>query len=612
MANSRVHLDHLIKRQSIRYFAQIDETDLSEQASIGNEDRSLRYDDLMRIDGWITQIRKPDFQRETNAWTPKDCVDFLDTVVYGKIIPSIILWLNKENGLVYVLDGAHRLSVLRAWMLDDWGDRAGNYYQRRNIEAIKNTASETRTIVHESVGLFNDYKYAYTEFNRIIDEGKAPKTEMSEKRFHQAVFYNRVVSGLLTLSVQWEKGDYESAEQSFLRINRSGQALDPWEATLIEYRNSSYARCIMSIANGGESGHYWPTPSKDVSADILETLQGFSAKASQINRKLFVPPFKQPISDLNVPFMVAPEYFQKHKYLLEILPLLTQRIIAISDERQIELMGKDFEKPANVIIANAEKTLTAIVNSLDHFVSDVGNSKSLSVVPLFYWYNNNGKFVRALFYGFVYWLLAGSEEDIKNRKIIFSINRDRFESLLFDYKSEITASLQLKAGAGLKATTKITEFIQDLMLLLNSNINKSAEELDEEVSDLIQKKGLMYSTKSKAKRSRLYSSQDKTTINIREMFTSSIRCHICGGVVNIQQGLQYDHSQDFAIYGFTDPETGKPTHPFCNNFKKPIQDGRKGKPSIVLPKLKVSAEPEEDNSVKQLSFSFWGDSEYPE
>jgi hypothetical protein len=609
MANSRVHLDHLIKRQSIRYFAQEEENDISGRISADKQDPSLRYSDL--IDGWVTRIRKPDFQRETNAWTPQDCQDLLDTAIYGKIIPNIILWMNKENGLVYVLDGAHRLSVLRAWMLDDWGDKAGNYYQRRDLDAIKQTAAETRAIIQGSVGLFEDYKQADLEYHRIADEGKAPKAEMSEKRYHQANFYNRVVSGNITLYVQWESGDYESAEKSFLRINRSGQALDPWEATLIEYRNSSYARCIMSIANGGESGHYWPTPSQGTSADILEALKGFSIKTTQIYKKLFVPPFKRPISDLNVPFMVAPEYFQKHKYLLEILPLLTERKIAISDEKQIDLMKKDYEKPANIIITNANETLVTVENNMDHLVSDVSNSKSLSVVPLFYWYNHNGKFVRALFYGFVYWLLSGGDDDIKNRKIIFSINRDRFESILFDYKSEIAASLQLKAGAGLKATTKITEFIQDLILLLNANINKTAEQLDDEVSDLIQKKGLLYSSsKSKVKRSRAYSSQDKTTINIREMFISSIRCHICGGVVNIRQGIQYDHSQDYAVYGITDPETGKPTHPFCNNFKKQIQDGRNEKSITVLPKIKVNTESKQGKPVKQ--FSFWGDSEFPE
>ena len=181
MANSRVHLDHLIKRQSIRYFSQSEEDDISGRTFADNNDNKLRYSDL--IGEWITRIRKPDFQRETNAWTPKDCKDFLDTAVYGKIIPSIILWLNKENGLVYVLDGAHRLSVLRAWMLDDWGDKAGIYYQRRDMNAIKQAATETRSIIQESVGLFEDYKQADSEYRRIADEGRAPKTEMSENSF---------------------------------------------------------------------------------------------------------------------------------------------------------------------------------------------------------------------------------------------------------------------------------------------------------------------------------------------------------------------------------------------------------------------------------------------
>lgn len=212
----------------------------------------MRYDDLLRREGWIEHIRKPDFQRETNAWKAKDCVDFLDTVVYGKIIPSIILWSNKANNLVYVLDGSHRLSVLRAWFLDDWGDNAGSYYQRREITLIKEAAAEVRALVRERIGLFSDFKDSYALFNNIVEEGKAPKTEMEPRKYHQATFYSRMVGGLLTLAVQWEKGDYDSAEQSFLRINRSGQALDPWEATLIEYRNSSYARCVMCIANGGE------------------------------------------------------------------------------------------------------------------------------------------------------------------------------------------------------------------------------------------------------------------------------------------------------------------------------------------------------------------------
>lgn len=609
MSETRVYLDHLIKRQSIRYYSQNIEN--RNDTYSGNEDRSLRYDDVMRRDGWVTTIRKPDFQRETNAWTPKDCVDFLDSIVFGRIIPSIILWTNPENGLVFVLDGAHRLSVLRAWMLDDWGDKAIDYYQRKNFDQIKESAAEVRSLVRNCIGSFSDYFYAFSELNKFIEDSKAPKAEMDDIRYRQATFYQQVVSGLRTLSVQWEKGDYDSAEKSFLRINRSGQTLDPWEATLIEYRNSSYARCILSIANGDEQGHYWPTPSTPSNNGDIQLLKNINEKTPEIFAKLFVPPFKTPISDLNVPFMVAPEYFQKHKYLLEIIPLITEKSIAYNDEKQIEILKRDNNKPAGIIIKNGNEIIEKIYSNLDNLVGSSSNSRSLSIIPLFYWYNNNGKFVRALFYGFVYWLLSGTDDEIKRRKLAFSINRDRFEEVLFTYKNEIASSLQLKSGAGLKATLKIADFFQDLLILFSSHVQNSLPEINEDVIRIIKEKGLLYNfSNSNPSNRRLYSKQDKSTINIRELFVNSIRCHICGGIVNIQQGLQYDHVIDYAKIGFTDPESGKPTHPFCNNFKKQIQEGRLGNEIFNPPSFNKHIMPEIPDSTSQLSF--WGENDFPE
>ena len=122
----------------------------------------------------------------------------------------------------------------------------------------------------------------------------------------------------------------------------------------------------------------------------------------------------------------------------------------------------------------------------------------------------------------------------------------------------------------------------------------------------------MYGAGTKTKRSRAYTEKDKTTINIREMFVNSIPCHICGGAINLQQGLQYDHTQDFAVYRVTDPETGKPTHPFCNNFKKIILDGRKGKSTILLPELNIQPIAEENVEIPVKQLSYWGDSEFPD
>jgi hypothetical protein len=51
-------------------------------------------------------LRKPDFQRETNHWSPDQVVSLLECFVNG-----------------FVIDGGHRLSVLRAWIEDDYGDQ---------------------------------------------------------------------------------------------------------------------------------------------------------------------------------------------------------------------------------------------------------------------------------------------------------------------------------------------------------------------------------------------------------------------------------------------------------------------------------------------------------
>jgi len=614
----RVHLDHFIRRQSIRYLLSNKDEIIAVKTVgiVGQEDRALRYDDIRR-DEWFKIIRKPDFQRETNAWTPEDCFEFLDSVFNGRIIPSIILWHNQENGSIYVLDGAHRLSVIRAWMKNDWGDKAGDYYSRMDEELIKEAARKTRELVQQKIGLFQDLHQVFQEYTELVQQGQAPKQVMTPPRFAQATFYNRVVGGLQTLSVQWERGNYDSAEQSFLRINRRGQPLDPWEATLIEYRTSSYARSINCIANGGEAGHYWPEPTDVESIDeqLTDTVKSFSDKAAYIHKCLFVPPFKLPVASLNAPLMVAPAYFQKHKYLFEVIPLIVYKEIASAEDDQIRYMKKDAKLPAPTIIRNADAILSSMKDGLEHLISPTHSSKSLSVVPLFYWYNQKGQYARGLLYGFIYWLLAGSDEDITNRKLVLSANRDRFEYLWFHLKSEI-ATLQERGGAGLKATTRTANFLQAFLQLLHDrpDLHADSSELRAKVIDILREYANITERGPKVKTSRSFSTKDKSLINIREMFEGSVRCHICGGVVNLQYGgVQYDHTEDYALSGCTDPETGKPSHPFCNRHKIQIQACRVGQEKSILPPFSTgaSAGVEEKTDIKQLSFEFWGDADYP-
>src|SRR3954468_9563853 len=112
MAKLLVNLDAMISRAD---FAQLNDDENSYETINGISIQDLSNSGLT---GKI--LRKPDFQRETNHWTPEQVVSLLDCFVNGDLIPSVILWQSPTN--IFVIDGGHRLSVLRAWIEDDYGD----------------------------------------------------------------------------------------------------------------------------------------------------------------------------------------------------------------------------------------------------------------------------------------------------------------------------------------------------------------------------------------------------------------------------------------------------------------------------------------------------------
>lgn len=600
----KVHIDHHIPRESIRFLKRDDEKIGIENNNMGITSPYIRYTDI--YGEWFSRIRKPDFQRETNAWSPEECLELIDSVFHKRIIPSIILWRNEETGLIYVLDGAHRLSVIRAWMTNDWGDKRISYYERRDTSQIKKIANETRNLINREIGSFDNFKHAHDILKEYTNKGKAPKLEMPKNEFLQATFYSDVVTGNLSLLGQWEQGDYNSAEQSFLRINKQGQPLNPWETTLIEYRKSSYARVLNSVANAGKDGHFWPIVNVD--KENKELISTFSAISREIFEKLFEPPFKIPINSLSVPMMVAPAYFQKHQYLFEIIPLVVHNELAFTAKDQISRLNKDQNSDANDVVRNGSKLLDSLNSKLEHLESFQNSSKSLALVPLFYWYNARGQYVRGLLYGFIGWILSGTEQDIKNKKLLFSAVRGRFEEVLFYYKHEF-ASLARNTGAGLKSVRKLTKIFHQLVNYLVLNQQATQEEVEDKLYEIL---GLRKSRPKFSSSKRIFSSRDKTQINIREYFDQSIRCHICGGIVNISKNdVQYDHVNDYQYTKTTDPDDGKPTHPFCNNMKRKINEVKDGDLTIPSVKFDLKEANDKKDYVQQLDL-FMDEDEFPE
>jgi len=110
-----VNLDALIRREDFTVNIDPQKTHPLDEADrmkiIEIEPTSLMY-------RWL---RKPDFQRTTAHWSPIKVAGFIESFVSGDLIPALILWQSDASG-IFVIDGAHRLSALIAWVHDDYGD----------------------------------------------------------------------------------------------------------------------------------------------------------------------------------------------------------------------------------------------------------------------------------------------------------------------------------------------------------------------------------------------------------------------------------------------------------------------------------------------------------
>src|SRR5215469_9290125 len=115
MPTHLVNLDALILREDF-------EATANNQARPGSKAVQLKLNELESESIVARILRKPDFQRETSSWKPNTVMELVRSFLDGDLIPSVILWQSPETGNIFVIDGAHRLSALIAWVRDDYGD----------------------------------------------------------------------------------------------------------------------------------------------------------------------------------------------------------------------------------------------------------------------------------------------------------------------------------------------------------------------------------------------------------------------------------------------------------------------------------------------------------
>ncbi|WP_374846569.1 HNH endonuclease [Brucella ciceri] len=528
MAN-RLVLDAMIRRADFWQKGASETLDITTSAKAA---ASITFENLRSDSNFVLSLRKPDFQRETNQWSVAQAVTFIQSFIDGDLVPSVILWQSDE-GFIFAIDGAHRVSCLRAWIEDDYGDGPVSiaFFGGEIPSDQKKAAKAMRLEVEKKVGSYRSLK------DKLAARANNPDIEYDLKT-------NKRLKNLSArqLELQWVTGDAEVAEASFFKINTQGTPLDKTEESLLRNRNRAPAIAARSIVRAATGHKYW-SKFQDAEKKKIEKL------ATDANFLLFQPEIGTPIKTLQLPLGGSASTLDALSLLIKLLSITEGNQI----KRKPTLEESENDADGTATIATLERAL-ATLNRMS------GNgAASLGLHPAVYFYSDRGKYLPDLFLGMAY-LLKGKL--INNDSLFFkkfTDGRAKIEKFLVSNKPLVTQILQ-------QMNSRVrTERVADILDYLVSN---ASEEITiEGVANAARLKGSIIDLREKVE-GKAFSDPGKSAILIRSALTSTLRCPICDGMMEPSMSVSYDHILRKEDGGTGDDENGQLCHPYCNTGYK--------------------------------------------
>ena len=474
----KVFLDSFVKKD-----------DFNAEYNDGTRSQSMKstisISELERDSFFLNALRKPDVQRETNDWDSDKIVEFIDSLVSNELIPSIILWKN-ENNLIFLIDGAHRISAVCAWINDDYGDGeiSRKYYDGYIPDEQLKIASEVREKINNVIGPYSAYK----------DKSISERGTEFEKKLNNL--------GSIGISIQWVFGDSRKAEESFVKINQKSTPIGDRELEIITNRDKSYAACTRLILRAAK-GH-----------DYISNITDESSKKEIIKlaKEVHFLMFGQKsvnyteLNDLPIAGMLSSNHT---------LDIIAQTIIICNNGDKRLLDSRINAGNLKKILLNCKKTLSYIHSKEPY---------SLGLHPYIYFYNDIGGHKIGNYYGLLQFIT-----DIKNKPSEldkFIRNRERLENIIMKYNF-IFQQLQRKWRQSKRAYKELSTFYSDLL-------NKIDDEQDDNmvINEISTKYNFLdfkivdnETTNKKAN----FSQGKKRQIKIQSMASTLLKCPICNG-----------------------------------------------------------------------------------
>jgi hypothetical protein len=516
-----VNLDAMIKREDF--------------ASLASEESTFETVNTISIRDFTKggligpSLRKPDFQRETNHWSPDQVVSILASFVNGDLIPSVILW--QSSTYLFVIDGCHRLSALKAWIEDDYGDgpTSINFFGSQISNEQKKNASKVRNQVNEKIGSWKHF------LARI--ENQNPNN--SDERIR--------LNALITrgLPIQWVKGSPDKAELSFFKINTKGTPLDDIEEMLLKNRNKPISIAARAMIRSGKGHKYWSS----FNSDLILKIENI---ASNLHSILFDPEMKKPIKTLDLPLGGSKGVRTALQVLIDLALIAT---------KNHEGLPKKIDDTIDDI--NGEATIDVLSKILALAKRITGNDTgSLGLHPAIYFYGPSGRHSGPMFMGIM--TLVGRKLSNNDQRFFqdFTKVRSKFENILIDNKDLIATIIQKHIST--KRIEKHADFVEKLISHLIETATIPSE------IDLVKMSGLegKIIVGANNNNSTQFSDEIKSEAFIKTALMSAVKCNICQGYLDAEKSISYDHDVRVRDGGLGSVDNCKLVHPYCNQSVK--------------------------------------------
>lgn len=516
---SKVNLDALIPREDF---------EVEDVINSGKKKEAISIEDIKSDSFFFTNLRKPDFQRETNEWEPEKVAELVRSFVSGDLIPAIILW-RSSGGYLFVIDGSHRLSALAAWVNDDYGDGMASklFYDGIVPDEQLEVADATRKLVERIVGPYLDFRLALTNPTKV-----KPEIVQFAKNL-----------GALAIQLQWVEGDARKAEQSFFKINQQAAPIDKTELRLLEDRRKPTSIAARAIIRSGKGHKYWSNFAA-TRQDEIQTL------AAEINQILFTPPLQNPIKTLDLPLAGK-------LYSGQTLPLVVDMIsIVVASTPTVGSTTEDD--------ASGEKTIAVLkkVRRIAYAMNST-HASSLGLHPAVYFYSQEGRYKSSSFLAMVNFVAKLLQSEHINE---FIDVRREFERFILEY-DYLAQQINRKHRTAQRSYPYVSRFFEHVVEGLRRQekdvaIIRKIRNIEEFNFITDQKPPVR-----KGKAGEKFTGEAKSAIYLREVLQSAPRCKVCGAAVH-RNAISIDHVRRRADGGTDGVDNGQLTHPYCNTGYK--------------------------------------------